>query len=87
MDDIFEGCRVCGFNDIEMWQGGEFPNYSSICPSCNTQAGLEDTKYELIIKRRKEWIADGMPWRSSVELPPKIWDKLTLLKNIPEEFK
>lgn len=86
MSGIYEGCRVCGYNDIEMWREGKYATYY-ICPSCFTESGYDDLNYEIILKRRTEWIAEGMPWRSSTEPTPQPWDKLKQLENIPDDYR
>lgn len=89
-------CPICGFElNFEPWYGenkalGSF----GICHSCSTEFGFHDdemacgkpgSREELWIKRREEWVAEGMPWRGSLKFKPKDWDPIAQLKRLLEK--
>ncbi len=83
-------CPVCGL-DLKQpaWPGGE-PEWGLICPCCGIEFGVKDVLPEFLdIYRnwRKEWIADGMKWKSRkvpIDFPN---DELTLekLRSFPDD--
>ena len=72
-------CPVCGYPclDEEPWRSGEKYDFPSddICPSCGTQFGYEDMlpdpaeRFERHLALRKNWIAEGRPWKHSGSRP------------------
>jgi len=86
MNNVYEGCRVCGYEGFDAWSEGKYPSYD-ICDSCGTHIGIEDNLYTIILKRRKEWVDNGMKWWSTVEEAPINWSPKKQLENIPDEFK
>lgn len=62
-------CPVCGFGGL-MYP----PENFTICPSCYTEFGYEDTSmsYEQLTL---EWIRKGLPWEAAnVVPPPDDWE-------------
>ena len=61
-------CPVCGYAQLEFP-----PEDFTICPSCGTEFGYQDTmkSHEQL---RAEWIASGPLWHSRVIRPPAFWN-------------
>lgn len=103
-------CPVCG-NDLSEYARSRamesdtvydtgFVLYTTICPCCGVQFGLDDTgtidTYDEDKKFyktwRNQWIIDGMKWWAEQngeadKRRPKSWNPKEQLKNVPEEFK
>jgi|GEM_PF-1428062 len=68
-------CPVCAYDGLE-----EPPAYFTICPSCGTEFGYQDTLRghdEL----RADWIAQGPTWHSSVIAAPYKWNGMEQLRR------
>jgi hypothetical protein len=68
-------CPVCAYDGLE-----EPPAYFTICPSCGTEFGYQDTLRghdEL----RADWIAQGPIWQSSVIATPPQWNGMEQLRR------
>lgn len=61
-------CPVCGYAQLEFP-----PEDFTICPSCGTEFGYQDTTRSHADLRR-DWIANGLQWYSRVENPPIHWN-------------
>lgn len=61
-------CPVCGYAQLEFP-----PEDFTICPSCGTEFGYQDTSRSHATLRQ-EWIAGGLQWHSRVENPPPRWN-------------
>ncbi len=86
-DEFF--CRVCGFIDdaiTPLWYQGTSPSYD-ICPSCGNQTGENDYNLERVRKYREEWLKTGPEWWSGGSYPPKDWDPIKQMENIPQEWR
>jgi hypothetical protein len=69
-------CPVCGFNQLM-----DPPKDNTICPSCGTEFDF-DTSFATPDQLRQAWIARGMKWWSTYDLPPDRWNPYAQLKNI-----
>jgi hypothetical protein len=61
-------CPVCGYARL-----AEPPRNFSICPSCGTEFGYDDSSLshtELMFR----WIKAGAPWFSKATRPPDGWN-------------
>lgn len=75
-------CPVCGYSHLSepAWVGNG-ASYQG-CPSCGTEFGYDDdaarddteTREDAWRRLRKEWVAAGSPWRSSIVDRPADWD-------------
>ena len=88
MNDTCRRCRVCGYDLHEPpWsQDGLTPTYL-ICPCCGGQAGYEDTSPETARRYRDKWVAEGRPWWSALDHPPKSLDLDDQMTRIPELYR
>lgn len=76
-------CPVCGYAELR-----DPPRSSSggasyeICPSCGFEFGVSDDDVGYSYEEwRLEWVADGMPWRSTRPRPPG-WDPDAQLRAV-----
>jgi hypothetical protein len=76
-------CPVCGYQHLK-----DPPRSSSgggsyeICPACGFEFGVSDDDLGYTYDEwRQEWVADGMPWRSS-RPRPCCWDPDEQVKRI-----
>lgn len=61
-------CPVCGYSKLEFP-----PEDFTICPSCGTEFGYQDT-CRSHKDLRDRWIANGPKWHSLVIKPPYLWN-------------
>ncbi len=79
-------CPVCGYLGLAepprspTSGGGSY----EICPSCGFEFGVtDDDRGYTYDDWRKEWIAQGAPWRSGgIESPPAGWDPQAQLMRV-----
>jgi hypothetical protein len=69
-------CPVCGFDGLD-----EPPENFCICPCCVVEFGYTDMgrSHEEL---RAAWVAEGMPWRSTVLSAPPGWNPAEQLKSL-----
>lgn len=74
-------CPVCGYEPLReaprnpVTGGGSY----EICPACGFQFGVDDDDKGIkFTKWRKNWVNEGMPWRSASPQPDN-WQPLGLL--------
>ena len=93
MDSVMENlCPVCGYDlGFRAWDG-DSPS-DEICPSCGIQFGYDDAaggqehlRREIYENWRREWVSEGMPWRSVGTRPPENWRPMAQLKTIGGEM-
>jgi hypothetical protein len=70
-------CPVCGYNRLV-----HEPREGTICPSCYTEFGYDDTTLTPA-ELRQEWLANGPRWEGVNVMPrPYDWQPYEQLKNI-----
>jgi hypothetical protein len=92
-DDVYT-CPVCGWPlNEEAWSyhaASDSWNPSwDICPCCGTEFGYQDfvpggDQIELRKEHkrlRRQWIAEGYPWHSSLVTSSSDWDPVVQLQN------
>lgn len=78
-------CPVCGYPSLQepprsTTGGGSY----EICPSCEFEFGVSDDDLGYTYDEwRREWLSDGMPWRSS-RPKPRQWNPEEQLTRIAE---
>jgi hypothetical protein len=74
-------CPVCGYQHLvePAYDEHGLPTFS-ICPSCGTEFGYDDSATRHSELRRR-WIAKRMPWWSSSTPSPPGWDPIGQLKD------
>lgn len=79
-------CPVCGYPDLDepprspLSGGGSY----EICHSCGYEFGVDDDDRGISYEDwLKQWIEDGMPWRSMDIPPPPGWNPSEQIKHIP----
>jgi hypothetical protein len=68
-------CPVCGYQGLE----GP-PQDFLICPSCGVEFGYHDANRSAA-ELRRDWIAQGASWHSTVEQPPRGWNAVRQLSD------
>lgn len=79
-------CPVCGYPDLTEPPRNPISGGASheICPSCDYQFGYTDDLLEIDYETwRRQWIAEGMPWRD-VEPAPAGWDPAAQLRALEQ---
>jgi len=70
-------CPVCGYNQLQ-----HPPVEGTICPSCYTEFGYDDSRRSYA-ELRAEWIANGSQWEGINVMPPPFgWNPVEQLKNL-----
>lgn len=63
-------CPVCGYNELRYP-----PRDFTICPSCYTEFGYEDSNRSHR-ELTREWIRNGMRWAAADVMPPPLdWER------------
>ena len=77
-------CPVCGYPGLE--EPAYLPDGSpsfEICPSCDTEFGLDDEQCSHA-ELRQRWVDAGMPWSARHVAPPAGWNPRQQLANLRE---
>ena len=75
-------CPVCGYDELDEPAYDEHGCSSfSICPSCGTEFGYNDSTV-VHEELRKRWIDAGMRWWSTSLGVPMNWDPRAQLKKV-----
>ena len=79
-------CPACGYPDLEEPPVDDRGVGSfEICSSCWFEFGHTYEATRDYARWRRQWIAEGMPWRSGeVEPPPQDWNPAEQLRNVPD---
>lgn len=80
-------CPVCGYNlSFAPWVGKSPAD--EMCPCCGMQFGYDDwaegdlaQREQVYVEWRRQWIADGMPWRSRGVSLPEGWNPKKQLRE------
>ena len=83
-------CPVCGYKlgFLPWGQSGESASHE-MCPCCLIEFGYHDDallddprdREKAWDEWRKQWIAEGMKWRSKVKKPPENWNPVSQLER------
>jgi hypothetical protein len=88
MSEPTYGCLVCGFDGLTEPPLTERGSGSyEICPACGFQFGVSDDDRGITYDEwRREWVADGMPWRSAgIEPSPEGWNPRAQIERLENE--
>jgi hypothetical protein len=72
-------CPVCGYDQLS-----DPPSDWEICPCCDTFFGYSDRGRSHAVLRAA-WVAEGMPWGSTVIAPPPNWSPMAQLRKVTSE--
>lgn len=82
-------CPVCGYEPLmeaprsPVTGGGSY----EICPACGYQFGVDDDDRGIDhVIWRKNWVFEGMPWRSA-RPQPADWQPMVLLLSLKSKEK
>ena len=77
-------CPVCNYPNLHEVPRSEATGGSyEICPSCGFEFGVSDDDLGISDEQcRQEWIAAGMPWRSTGLARPSDWNPAEQLNVI-----
>jgi hypothetical protein len=77
-------CPVCGYNKLAEPPRNRTGGASlEICACCGFQFGVTDDDQGVSYDdHRHEWIAEGMPWRSTGRRAPAEWNPQTQLAGL-----
>ena len=80
---IVDYCRVCGIHSFKKWEELQH----EICPCCGNHIGLHDIDLEAAREKREEWLASGPVWWDEFISPPRDWDPIKQMENIPPGWR
>ena len=81
-------CDACGYPNLDQPQ--HYPDGEGsleICPCCLYQPGFDDLLAASGLSTspeeyRRQWLAEGAPWRSDIVPPPPGWDPCEQVKAV-----
>ncbi len=80
-------CRICGYHcNFSLWVTPKTSSHE-LCPSCGNHPGEDDCNLEDARSYRKEWLESGPEWWDGGSYPPKDWDPIKQMENIPPEWR